>query len=156
MRSRTSSGAGKTMELHLHLIKGHAWEWEERRRLEDLEEVERHPPSLKPNGHAQASSLSMNALDVGDLLDSNTHIPTNPIIPSSLIDSQPVQLPDPFRQTYPTDGMPIQLFLTGTQVVPEALRRLLQEMLDPLADQRPTARTTLLTLERLQQIAEEN
>lgn len=37
-RVRTSSGAGKMVELHLHLAKGHAWEWEERRRLDELED----------------------------------------------------------------------------------------------------------------------
>lgn len=37
-RVRTSSGAGKMVELHLHLAKGHAWEWEERRRQDELED----------------------------------------------------------------------------------------------------------------------
>lgn len=160
---RSSSGAGKIVELHLHLSKGHAWEWEERRRLQELEEDadeiytdKSSTPGSPVQDHEYQIQLkefdtAMAGLDTRN--QSVEQVPSSIKIPDFLLDDlgDLAQPHKPF-QTYSDGYTPIQTFLQGSTVVPEELRNLIKSMLDPCAVGRPTSAQVLDQLRKLQHL----
>ena len=146
-RSRASSGAGKMVEMHLHLSKGHAWEWEEKRRLDELEDAEewqdRHTITSDPHQFPRKLSLPHRVVDNVQLQES-VEIPLWAI---DLPDDQPVRS----KQTYSDGFTPVQYFMTARRVVPESLRTLIQQMLSPIAADRPSAREALRRLQNIEE-----
>lgn len=159
---RSSSGAGKMVELHVHLSKGHAWEWEERRRLQELEDnflddsvadQTTTPDRLTPIYDFNIPLLAIDAATVSSDLDAKAVelLPDHVTVPEQLRDTSNAHLPTrSHRQTYSDGYTPIQYFLHGDTMVPEALRTLIKCMLDPQAAKRPTAERVLEELKALQ------
>lgn len=158
---RSSSGAGKMVELHVHLSKGNAWDWEERRRLQELEEdlidafTETSSSPSSPvqmceyTVHLKEVDTSTASADLQDLLVEN--IPDSVCVPKELLDHHGNgKYPQKSMQTYSDGYTPVQTFLNGAAVVPEELRNLIKSMLDPTASSRPSATQVLKQLDALQ------
>lgn len=132
------------VEMHLHLAKGHAWDWEEKRRLDELEDEADdivgpylHVTSNETSGSIRLPHRPMDGLEIPDSI----------AIPAWAIDPS-VQPISPW-QTYSDGHTPVQRYLTGGHVVPESLRALIKEMLSPQAAARPTAVQALNRLKRM-------
>ena len=156
---RSSSGAGKLVELHVHLSKGHAWEWEERRRLQELEDdmIEAYgeqtsPPDCPPLARNQTIYLHDVSTSI-DLTEEQMQavetVPRLVDVPDTLLDPPTAKIPRQAMQTYPDGYTPIQTFLHGDVIVPAALRDLIRRMLEPRAANRPNSAQVLLELKKL-------
>lgn len=157
-RVRTSSGASSTIELHLYLLKGYAWEWQEQHRLEDLEDaqVDSQPhvssPSLWQDG-SNGIRLRLKPLDTAELeLADDRQLPYHVDVPESLLENDRITVTPAshvHRHVSPyEDGSPAQFFLHGAILVSEALRSLVRSMLAPESHDRPSAQLVKKSLHR--------
>lgn len=156
---RSSSGAGKLVELHVHLSKGHAWEWEERRRLQDLEDemIESYTEQISPSDSPPLiHNRTIHLREVNTSIDLTEEqsqavksVPAMVDVPESLLDPPTAQISRQAMQTYPDGHTPIQSFLNGGAVVPAPLRDLIRRMLEPRAANRPNSAQVLSDLKRL-------
>lgn len=137
------------VELHLHLSKGHAWEWEERRRYEEIEDSLYHETDYHDQNEYQTPPSVDAIIDVRDLgmCDAGTlaQLPSSVIIPAHLIDDCN-QIPLSQASFYGDGHTPVQAYLSGKVMVSEDLRQLIEQMLRPIASQRPTAAEVLDSL----------
>jgi serine/threonine protein kinase len=143
---RTSSGAGRTMELHLHLSKGNAWSFEEARRLEELEELEAREGIVSAMDGDYSQIPTMHAADIHTLSEDFQALPRRIHVPPSLQDPHEDKF-DICRDVY-QDGTPIQVFLSHRQVVSAETRLLIRSMISPDPDNRPTAAEAFVELEK--------
>lgn len=142
-RGRSSSGAGKMVEMHMHLAKGHAWDWEEKRRLDELEdEVDGKGPIGGDRRIDRTVRLPRRPID-GVFMPDAINIPLWAVDADVHSDLPP--------QTYSDGYTPVQRFLLARGVVPEALRALIKQMLSPQAAARPSAKEALQLLEHIRQ-----
>lgn len=147
------------VELHVHLSKGHAWEWEERRRLQELEDNFIRQETSQCQSPKMSPALSdpvipLAPIDAAQAFlepaeDHVEELPDRTAIPPELIDS--LEYPKPIRsmQTYSDGYTPIQLFLYGGGIVSEGIRGLIKQMLEPNPSERPSAAAVLQRLESL-------
>ena len=143
-RGRASSSAGKMVEMHLHLSKGHAWEWEEKRRLDELEDEDDADVQyiVTKEVHEPSRRIRLPHRPFDDL-----HLEESIVVPlwATVQLRGEAALP---TKTYSDGHTPVHFFLAGADIVPESVRALLKDMLSPKAADRPTAAEALQRLER--------
>lgn len=129
----------------MHLSKGHAWEWEEKRRLDELEDEDDADVQyiLTKEVHEPSRRIRLPYRPFDDLHHLEEFIDVPP-----WASVQPVRKAALPTKTYSDGHTPVQSFLAGANIVPESVRVLLKDMLSPKAADRPHAAEALERLER--------